>query len=225
MAAQYEHKVMLKVKTNAADVARSGFYSISASDSGSVYSQQAAATTQSNPSLLNDDPEDSDFDEKKSVVFHATPQIQETGSASWNEIDSGRAPASILTYAGSPSRNFNISAKFISRTQKEANLTLRYVNLLRSWRLPYMTEAADRIQAEPEVLNLFGYGHMFRAIPVIMRSLNIDLNDDVDYIKASNGTDVPIIWPVSMTLQEIHTISDFDKFNLDEFKKGILPWW
>lgn len=224
MAAQYEHKVMLKVKTNAADVARGGFFSVTAQQ-GSVASPAAQAAQQSNPSLLNDDPEDSDFDEKKSVVFHATPQIQEVGSASWNEIDNGRAPASILTYAGSPSRNFNISAKFISRTKSEANLTLRYVNLLRSWRLPYITREGDWAKAEPEVLNLFGYGHMFRAIPVIMRSLNIDLNDGVDYIKASNGTDVPIIWPVTMTLQEIHTISDFNKFNLDEFKKGILPWW
>lgn len=227
--ADYENKVMLKVKNNSGSTAAAGTFTFQSASGGSVRSPSAAAASDGVQAAGGDDggPEDSDFNDRNTVKFHATPQIQETGTTLWSSIEDARAPASILTYQGSPSRNFNISAKFISRTKKEADRTFRYVNLLRSWRMPYIGGSAGGrlFAAEPEVLHLFGYGNTFRGIPVVLRSLNLDLTDEVDYIKSSNNSDIPIIWPVTISLQEIHTIKDFNTFKIDDFSKGILPWW
>jgi hypothetical protein len=223
-SAAYENKIILKVKEKSA---QTGNY-----DSAFVFGDDGAyqhdpTTTAVDSQVDLQDPEDSNFDKKQAVVFHATPQVQESGTADWVEQTYVRQPASIMWYRGSPSRNFTITAKFISRTKKEANRTFRYVNLLRSWRMPEFNGA------EPQVLHLFGYGQTFRGIPVVIRSLNIDYNDDVDYIKTDmkdvaggkGDSDVPIVLPVSLTLQEIHSSNDFKGFNIEEFRKGILPWW
>lgn len=222
----YENKVMLKVKTNSGQAAAQGAFSFQNATGGDVGTRAAAGAASGVQSTGNNSgPEDGDFDNQNTVKFHATPQIQEVGTASWNEMTEVRAPASILTYMGSPSRTFSISAKFISRTKKEADRTFRYVNLLRSWRMPYLDGSGNWGSAEPEVLHLFGYGNTFRGIPVILRTLNLDLNDEVDYIKSTNNSDIPIIWPVTLSLQEIHTIKDFDTFKIKDFSQGILPWW
>lgn len=218
--AEYANQVMLKVKNNADTYARDGRYF-------SQNLQQATGAATATPSTTGGSvggPEDDDFDMTKSVIFHATPEVTEVGTAIWVDFHELRGPASISYYMGSPSRNFSISAKLVSRTTAEANKNLRYVNILRSWRMPYI-ENGGFGTAEPEVLHLFGYGNVFRGIPVIVKSLNIELNSETDYIKSSNNSDVPIIWPVSISLQEIHTINDFDSFKIGDFKKGILPWW
>jgi hypothetical protein len=225
--ADYENRVMLKVKKNSGSEAAASRFSFQDAAQGDVRSE-SAATSQSGVAAGTTNgggPEDGDFNNDNTVKFHATPQIQESANSNWSEISDNRAPASILTYMGSPSRTFSINAKFISRTKKEADRTFRYVNLLRSWRMPFIEGGRNLYVAEPEVLHLFGYGNTFRGIPVVLQSLNIELNDEVDYIKATNNTDIPIIWPVSMTLKEIHTIADFANFDIISFSQGNLPWW
>ena len=71
-----------------------------------------------------------------SVSFDVTPDINESGTASYFEASEIRAPCSILIYMGSPSRTFQINAKLISRTTAEAYATEQKVNILRSWRMP-----------------------------------------------------------------------------------------
>jgi hypothetical protein len=68
-----------------------------------------------------------------SVRFTVTPEMSESKSVSYIDISDVRLPASILIYMGSPSRNYNINAKFLSRSTTEANQTYAYLNLLRSW--------------------------------------------------------------------------------------------
>jgi len=226
--ADYESRIMLKQKKNADAAASQGRFGAQMSqdlrDRPADTSGAAASSSGVNTGSSNSDPEDEDFDRKKTVIFWATPEVQEVGTANWVEYSELRGPSSITFYMGSPSRTFSINAKFISRTKKEADLTFKYLNVLRSWRMPYIEDGWTG-QAEPEVLHLFGYGNIFRGIPVILKSLNIDLNSEVDYIKSSNNSDIPIVCPVSLSLQEIHTLSDFEKFNIKDFKNGTLGWW
>lgn len=68
-----------------------------------------------------------------SVTFFLTPEISESRSVNYLEIGDIRLPASILIYMGSPSRSFNISAKFMARSQAEADVAFRNKSLLESW--------------------------------------------------------------------------------------------
>lgn len=86
---------------------------------------------------------------------------------------------------------------------------------------------ADGQPDSPTIVNLYGYGDMFQAIPTVMRNLNLEFPSDVDYIKASNGTDIPILMNVSITLQEAHQINDIidGKFDIFQYRQGTLRNW
>lgn len=166
------------------------------------------------------------------VVFRATPEVEESGSTIYQKEDAIRVASSFLIWLGSPSRNFNISAKLISRTVAEAEENYKFVSLLRAWRMPSNgagTGTLGNDKAAPETLRLWGYdgdnkGH-FLGIPVVVESLGLTFPEDTDYITTSAGYQMPIVMPVSLTLVETHTASDIEKFNYGAYKQGVLVEW
>lgn len=68
-----------------------------------------------------------------SVKFHITPEVAEARSVNYSEISDVRLPSSILIWMGSPSRNFNINAKFLARSPQEASDAFKNISLLKSW--------------------------------------------------------------------------------------------
>lgn len=162
-----------------------------------------------------------------SVLFFLSPEVSESKQAIYAEIGDIRQAASLLIYTGSPSRKWSVSAKFLSRTPEEADQTWKYVQLLRSWMNPdsnykYGLDAAGT----PHVLKLYGYGRTWQGIPVVLTSLNVEYPTDIDYIPTDYGTKVPVIQSLSFQLTEARTPDDLlEKFNLEQFKLGILPEW
>ena len=72
------------------------------------------------------------------VPFHVTPDFIENRNVNYKTLDPTHMPGQILVYGGTAARTFQISnVKFISRTQEEASKTLRYLNMLRGWAMPY----------------------------------------------------------------------------------------
>lgn len=115
------------------------------------------------------------------IEFDNTPDISESGSASYYEIGEIRGPGSVLMYMGSPSRTFSISAKLIARTSDEAYRVDRQIHMLKSWRMPesYLGGIAS---GTPTILYLQGYGKMFKDIPVVLTDLSIEFSSEYDYI-------------------------------------------
>lgn len=168
------------------------------------------------------------------IEFDATPEITESGSAMYAEASDIRAPSSILWYQGSPSRTFSISAKLIARTVSEASRVADQIHVLKSWRMPETEVGGVALMTPPTLLYLQGYGNMFKDIPVVMTDLSFDLPSEHDYIRASNGNDVPIITQVSITLREAHAVdldgianlgSGFKQFNILDYRLGRLKGW
>lgn len=164
------------------------------------------------------------------VIFTATPELEESGTTLYIETSEGRMPSSLLIYMGSPSRNFNISAKLISRTTAEATTNFKYKALLQAWRMPLDAFgdggiAGDDSGQTPRIIRLSGYGKQFMAIPTVVKSVNFTWPSDVDYIADISGNMVPIIWPVSVSLQEVHTIEDVKAFKYGDYKLGNLEEW
>lgn len=158
------------------------------------------------------------------VEFDVQPVVTESGSASYAAVDDIRQAASLLIYMGSPSREFTITSKFVSRTKKEAEANWRRVQILRSWRTPE-AEGGGMNMKTPSRLTLTGLSGWFNQIPVRLTNLSIDEPDDVDYIKSYEGYDVPIVWPVTINLKEARSPNELSQFNIKAFRAGKLEEW
>ena len=162
------------------------------------------------------------------VVFKVMPTINESRGASYDPITPIHHPGGIPVYKTTGVRTFDLNGKFISRTIKEADETLRFINLIRSWVMPYYgrgTAANDKgaLGAPPDVLTLFAYGNKhLNNIPVVLQNYNWSYPDDVDYIQTSNGEPVPMIFGVSINLIEAYSPEELSAFDLASFKKGDL---
>lgn len=160
------------------------------------------------------------------VVFEVQPNVTEAGSAVYTEIGNIRQAASILIYQGSPSRTFSIEATFASRSVAEATRNARYINLLRSWRMPEKKSTGFNSDiSPPSRLFLSGLGNQFNRIAVRMTDLNIPFPEDVDYIRTESGFDIPIVISISITLKEARSIQELAEFNISAFREGRLDGW
>lgn len=158
------------------------------------------------------------------VIFEVQPNISESGSVSYFEIGDVRQAANMMIYMGTPSREFSIQGRFVSRTENEAYANWRYVQLLRSWRMPEKRGGGVNLKT-PSRLKLSGFGDWFNNIHVRITSLNIEMPDTTDYIRTFNGKDVPIVWPVTVTLKETRSIEALRRFRIQEFRDGVLDAW
>lgn len=229
----FEHKIVLKVKKLGYSAASGDRINNLAQNPRRLNDLGRNAPNQTSNGISDTETVDNDIYEKRMVTFHSTPDVSEQGTVTYIDISDIRAAGSHSVFLGSPARVFNISHKFISRTRIEAENTWRAMNTLRGWRMPKIGQAAavgdvnttsGDINA-PSVLNMFGYGNTFRGIPVVITSLSIDWNSESDYIKCNNGSDIPIILPVTISLKEMRTYDDMIKFDYEQFIKGELKWW
>lgn len=164
---------------------------------------------------------------RNSVLFDVQPELSEAKSTNYVEIGEIRSSASLLIFMGSPSRNFSINAKLVSRTVEEATLNFQNLHRLKGWMMPdpkYQTKISGA--GVPRTLLLYAYGKNIRGIPTVMKTLNIDYPVDCDYIiTADKDARMPIILNVSIQLQETRTPDELKDFLIEEYKTGQLPWW
>lgn len=107
-------------------------------------------------------------------------------------------------------------------------------------RLEFQQEAQrsggqERRGEPPEVLLLSAYSrpgnqvgrtrsigqHIFK-VPVVLQQLSIPYPSDQDYIHTSEFVPMPMIMTLDMTLMETHSVTEYERFSLDSFKRGLL---
>jgi hypothetical protein len=188
------------------------------------------------------------------VVFDASPEISESGTANYKLIDPVHAPGSILVFTSASARTFQVSGiKLFSRNGVEATKNYDRIQKLKAWRYPvFGLDSTDAIYgnpllgAPPAVLEFTAYGKpngnaesgmataLINRVPVVITNIGIDYPSDVDYLPTiavanddslkhiPSGIPVPAIWTVSITLMEAHSPSQYQKFSITDFRKGIL---
>ncbi len=120
------------------------------------------------------------------IEFDVTPDITESGSATYSDISDIRAAASIMLYKGSPSRTFTIGAKLVARNAQEAAKVQAQIHILKSWRMPESYTGGFNA-GTPTLLYLQGYGKMFKDIPTVMTDLSIEFSSEFDAISAGSS--------------------------------------
>lgn len=161
-----------------------------------------------------------------SVIFDVQPTVSESGSVSYFEIGDIRQAANMLIYMGTPSREFSINGRFVSRSKAEASNNRIYVQRLRAWRMPEQSGGELNATKTPSRLTMTGLGNWFNKITVRITSLNIEEPEDVDYIRTEDGRyDVPIVWPVTVSLKEAKSVEEMREFDINSFRQGTLSGW
>lgn len=59
-------------------------------------------------------------------------------------------------------------------------------------------------------------------VPVVIEQLSLPYPSDTDYINASNGTPMPTLMSLDLTMRETHSPAEYSKFNLFSYKRGTL---
>jgi hypothetical protein len=71
------------------------------------------------------------------ITFEASPEINENRNVNYKSQDLLHMPGSILAYANTSTRTFNMVVKLFSRNIEEATKNSENLQILRSWTLPY----------------------------------------------------------------------------------------
>lgn len=163
------------------------------------------------------------------VKMIVSPLLAESRSASYESTKMVHNPGQIQLYITTDSRAFSLEAKFVSRTSQEATQNLIYLNLIRSWVMPYFGKGTGktdprRLGAPPDVLKLEAYGTgNIKEVPVVLTSYDTRYDNQVDYIPTADGTPFPVIIDISMKLVESYSPAELSKFSLRDYRQGKLP--
>ena len=125
--------------------------------------------------------------ETDGIIFPYMPRIDTVHQARYNNYDLPHSNYRGYFYAGSHQERVIVSATFTAQDTKEANYMLAALHFLRSCTKMFYGQDAQR-GTPPPLVFLSGLGeHQFNEHPCAVEIVNINLPNDVDYIKAGNG--------------------------------------
>ena len=182
--------------------------------------------------ILSSEPVD---DLTKNVInLVVMPRISETRSVEYDQNTPLHHPGAIMKYKSTGSRTWGISAQLISRNAEEAGQNRDYLNILRSWAMPYYgtgtaqnDKMAKYLGAPPPVITLMAYGpKMVGPVKAVLTTYSWDYPNDVDYINTvdTNGDvqAVPVIISVTLSLTETYSPAEYSAFSLQKYRDGNM---
>lgn len=134
------------------------------------------------------------------VIFPYTPTINVNHSANYGSYDINQSVNQPHFYQMTPNISIQITAVFTANTLKEAEYMLACMHFFRTATKSDFGAYENGIRrtdagTPPPVLVFSGYGtEQFNNIPVVLRSVNFTLPEDVDYvsIKTQNAGEVTL---------------------------------
>jgi hypothetical protein len=125
------------------------------------------------------------------LIFPFTPTIQLSGNATYDTTNITHNNYSYLNYVHSAASNISISGPFNVEDAIQGEYWLAAVHYLRSVTKMFTGESANAGNPPPMVY-LNGYGdYVFKNIPVVITSFQVELPQDVAYIGVTVGTGKP----------------------------------
>jgi hypothetical protein len=121
------------------------------------------------------------------IIFPYVPRIDTVHQARYNNYDLPHSNYRGYFYAGSHQERVIVSATFTAQDTKEANYMLAALHFLRSCTKMFYGQDMQR-GTPPPLVFLSGLGeHQFNEHPCAVEIVNINLPNDVDYIKAGDS--------------------------------------
>ena len=163
------------------------------------------------------------------LVFPYTPTIMLSNSAGYTPIKPVHSNYPFYSYQNSSVEAITIAGDFTVETEYEGMYWIAAQHFLRSVTKMVYGDGDDVLPqgAPPPVCKLNGYGpHIFKDIPIVIASFNMELPQDVDYMLVKDfgpdnvGTYVPIKSTLSLSCNIIHSREKIRTFSLQKFIQG-----
>lgn len=160
------------------------------------------------------------------VVWPYLPKISIKTSANYQAIDPVHSNYPFYAYKNSQVEAISISGEFSCETETDAEYWIQATTFFKTATKMFYG-ASDNVGNPPVICNLSGYGPgILNSIPVIIRSFNMELPDDVNYIKYTSGnfasTWVPVVSTISVEVLPIYNRSRLRQFSLQDYASGSM---
>jgi hypothetical protein len=155
------------------------------------------------------------------ITFPTTPTMSLSNKANYNNQDLVHANFPHPVYKNSVSDDISISGEFPVETDADAANWLRTISLGRALTKMFFGGSGN----PPPICTLSGYGKVLKNIPVVIKSFQVDLKDDVHYIQ-SGGASVPRMSTIQISCMPVYSKSSQRGFSLGAYANngGNIPF-
>lgn len=161
-------------------------------------------------------------------VWPFTPKVSIATRANYTAIDPTHSNYPFQAYKSSAVEDITIGGEFSCETEEDAAYWIEGTTFFKT--ATKMFFGNSQYSGNPPIVcQLSGYGPgILNQIPVVIKSFQIDLNDDINYIKVNAGvqkfntgpTWVPILSTISVTVSPIYNRTLLRKFSLQDYADG-----
>jgi len=155
------------------------------------------------------------------ITFPTTPSFALSTKANYNPQELVHTNFPHPVYKNSTSDDISISGEFPVETEIDAANWLRTISLGRALTKMFYAGSGN----PPPICTLSGYGTVLKNIPVVIKSFQVDLKDDVHYIQ-SGGASVPRLSTIQITCMPVYSKSSQRGFDLAAYANngGNIPF-
>lgn len=164
--------------------------------------------------------------ETNGVVWPYTPKITVSTKANYTTIDPVHNNYPFQAYKNSQVDDITITGEFSCETESDASYWLAATTFFKTATKMWFGSGVN-VGNPPVVCQLNGYGPgVFNQVPVIIKSFQVDLADDVNYIQCSQSSNitgptwVPVLSTITVTVAPIYNRQKLRQFNLQDYANG-----
>ena len=141
------------------------------------------------------------------LIFPYTPTISITSTATYNELPVTHQNYQFQAYQNSRVSDIQITGEFNVEDAVQAKYWLAVVHFLRSVTKMFTGDTAFQGNPPP-ILNFSAYGdHVFRNVPVVVKSFSMTLPKDVQYISTNNSAISSGLDAISQTANQLANVA------------------
>jgi len=159
------------------------------------------------------------------VVFPYLPNITVSTRANYQSVETVHSNYPFLAYKNSNVDEITIEGDFTCENEYDAAYYLASTIFFKTCTKMFFGQG-EHAGNPPPICILNGYGaNVFKNIPVVIKSTNITLPNDVNYIKCSKFGEpswVPVKSSVSITVQPIYSRNAQRQFSLSNYAAGTM---
>jgi hypothetical protein len=160
------------------------------------------------------------------LVWPYLPSITMSHSATYDTIQTAHTNYPFYAYKSSQVDDISIAGQFTVQSQDEGLYWLAAVHFLRTVTKMYFGQGPN-LGNPPPICKLNGYGDfVYNNVPIIVKSFNVTLEKDCDYIAVQIGNSdvsyVPTISNITANVSPVYSREKIKSFNLTDFAQGKL---
>lgn len=163
------------------------------------------------------------LDSTGGVVWPYTPQVTLGTKANYTQTDPVHSNYPHYSYKNSQVDDIMIMGSFSAETETDAAYWIAATTFFRTATKMFFGQGAN-VGNPPLLCKLSGYGNsVFPNVPVIIKSFEVMLNNDIDYVKCDlfgTSTWVPVLSEISVTVAPIYSRTRLRQFNLQQYATG-----